>query len=75
MITIDIPGYKKLKLAHLVLDYNGTLACDGKMITGVKKCLTALAKPLKIHVITADTFGKAKAAPSAHPTARSAARR
>jgi hypothetical protein len=29
MIEIDIPGYKKLQLKNLVLDYNGTLACDG----------------------------------------------
>jgi P-type E1-E2 ATPase len=61
MITIDIPGHKKIKLSHLVLDYNGTVACDGKLIAGVKKCLTTLSQSLKIHVITADTFGKAKA--------------
>lgn len=60
MITIDIPGYKKLELAHLVLDYNGTLAVDGKRIPGVGTCLNALSKSLKIHVLTADTFGKAK---------------
>ena len=36
MIAIDIPGYKKIELAHLVLDYNGTLAIDGKLIDGVK---------------------------------------
>ena len=29
MITIKVPGYGVLKLAHLVLDYNGTLARDG----------------------------------------------
>ena len=32
---IEIPGFKRLFLANLVLDYNGTLACDGKVITGV----------------------------------------
>jgi len=26
MIEIDIPGYKKLQLKNLVLDYNGTLS-------------------------------------------------
>lgn len=60
MITIDIPGYKKLELAHLVLDYNGTLACDGKLVPGVKECLNTLAQSLQVHVITADTFGKAR---------------
>jgi hypothetical protein len=33
MLTIDIPGYKVLHLAHLVMDYNGTLAVDGKLVT------------------------------------------
>jgi hypothetical protein len=26
MISIDIPGFRKLELVHLVFDYNGTLA-------------------------------------------------
>lgn len=59
MITIDIPGYKTLKLAHLVMDYNGTMACDGELIVGVKEMLDALAGDIDIHVVTADTFGKA----------------
>jgi len=61
MIDIDIPGHKRLRLSHLVLDYNGTLACDGNLAEGVAERLTALAADLEIHVITADTFGKAKA--------------
>lgn len=59
MIEIDVPGYKKYQLEHLVLDYNGTLACDGYLVRGVKECLEKLAVDLEIHVITADTFGKA----------------
>jgi soluble P-type ATPase len=61
MIEYDIPGYKTLRLTHLVLDYNGTLAVDGQLIDGVRGCLTVLAKDLDIHVVTADTFGKVKA--------------
>ena len=60
MITIDIPGFRKLELSHLVLDYNGTLACDGKLIDGVNDRLAALSENLTIHVLTADTFGQAK---------------
>lgn len=60
MIEIVIPGYTTLKLAHLVLDYNGTLSCDGEMIAGVEACLNRLAEKLQIHVLTADTFGKAR---------------
>lgn len=59
MIRIEIPGHKELQLDHLVLDYNGTLACDGHLITGVKESLNALADNLQIHIVTADTFGKA----------------
>ena len=28
------PGFRKLELTHLVLDYNGTLAVDGKLLPG-----------------------------------------
>jgi soluble P-type ATPase len=56
MISIDIPGFGKLELAHLVLDYNGTLALDGKLLAGVAEALSGLAPSIRIHVITADTF-------------------
>jgi soluble P-type ATPase len=59
MIRIDIPGFKKLQLSHLVLDYNGTIACDGELLPGVKEGLIALADEIGIHVLTADTFGQA----------------
>ncbi|MDM8526293.1 ATPase P [Desulfococcaceae bacterium HSG8] len=59
MIETDIPGYRKIRIAHLVLDYNGTLACDGQVIPGVKECLRSLAEAIQIHVLTADTFGSA----------------
>ncbi len=62
MIEIAIPGSKSLRLEHLVMDYNGTLACDGALLPGVAKRLTALAASLTLHVVTADTFGKVIAA-------------
>ena len=58
MIIVDVPGYRTLEIKHLVLDYNGTLAVDGRLIGGVGECLKQLAADLEIHVITADTFGK-----------------
>ena len=61
MISVDIPGFRKLELAHLVLDYNGTLAFDGKLLPGVAEALSSLAPSIRIHVITADTFGLANA--------------
>jgi len=57
MITIDIPGFKNLRLAYLVLDYNGTLACDGRFLEGVPDRLEALSRQLGVHILTADTFG------------------
>ena len=61
MIIVDIPGYRRLELSHLVIDYNGTLAADGVLLAGVADTLGALATELAIHVITADTFGLAVA--------------
>ena len=60
MLEINIPGYRKLRLKHMVLDYNGTIACDGNLIVGVKENLIALADKLRVHVLTADTFGNAR---------------
>jgi soluble P-type ATPase len=60
MLEIDIPGYRMLRLAHLVLDYNGTLAHDGALIDGVKERLHALSDTLHLHIVTGDTFGKAR---------------
>jgi P-type E1-E2 ATPase len=62
MIEITIPGYRKLQLAHLVLDYNGTLACDGQLLPGVAERLNTLSEQVKIHVLTADTFGSVESA-------------
>jgi soluble P-type ATPase len=59
MISVEIPGYRSIQLAHLVMDYNGTLAVDGEIEPGVAPLLEKLAAHLKIHVVTADTFGLA----------------
>jgi peptide-methionine (S)-S-oxide reductase len=51
MIRINIPGFRDLQLIHLVLDYNGTLALDGKVLPGVGEALTALASRIEVHGI------------------------
>lgn len=58
MISLNIPGFKKLEIEHLVLDYNGTLALDGNLLPGVGKLLKELAEDVQIHVLTADTLGQ-----------------
>ena len=60
MIKVEIPGHGLLRLEHLVLDYNGTLAVDGEPLAGVTEALKDLAKSLEVHVLTADTFGKVR---------------
>jgi len=60
MIEIQIPGREVLRLSYLVSDYNGTLACDGKLIPGVAVLLKDLSTDLQVHVVTADTFGLAQ---------------
>ncbi len=57
MIDLDIPGFGRLRLAHLVADFNGTLAVDGILLPGVAARLRELSQTLSIHVVTADTVG------------------
>ena len=60
MIVIDIPGFRTLNLKHLVVDYNGTLAVDGRLLDGVESRLAALANELDLHVVTGNTYGDAR---------------
>lgn len=58
-MKIDIPGYKTLDLQYLILDYNGTIATDGKIPDTIRQRLHTLADELTIYVLTADTHGTA----------------
>ncbi len=60
MLEIEIPGFGLVRLEHMVTDFTGTLSVDGRLIPGVRKQLQTVSEFLKIHVLTADTFGKAK---------------
>jgi len=57
LLEIDIPGFKSLQIDNLVLDYNGTIACDGVVLPGVLDRIQSLTHQLDVHVITADTYG------------------
>ena len=61
MLEIDIPGFGMVQLEYLVSDFTGTLSVDGQLSPGVRDRLTRIAGFLTIHILTADTFGKAKA--------------
>jgi len=58
MIELNIPGRDNIRLAYLVLDVNGTLAKDGRLLEKVAKPLAGLRDRLTIHLLTADTYGK-----------------
>ncbi len=60
MITIDVPGFGKVEIRHLVSDFTGTLSEDGRLSDGVKERLNALAEKIAVHILTADTFGRAR---------------
>lgn len=62
MVEVSLPGSATLRLEHLVLDFNGTLACDGVLMAGVADRVGRLADLLRIHVLTGDTFGTARTA-------------
>ncbi len=61
-LTVELGLAPPLRLSHLVLDFNGTLARDGELLPGLRKRLVRLSRRLEVHVLTADTFGSARAA-------------
>ena len=60
MLKIDIPGFGLVRLEHLVSDFTGTLSVDGTLLPGVRGQLNEIAEFLKVHILTAATFGRAK---------------
>jgi P-type E1-E2 ATPase len=69
MLEVTVPDAGVLRLQHLVLDFNGTLACDGVLLAGVAERMSRLAQQLTVHVVTGDTFGSARSALAAAPCA------
>lgn len=60
MIAINIPGLGDINLNSAIIDYNGTLAFDGKLMKGLEEPLNALSELLEIHIVTGDGFGTVK---------------
>jgi soluble P-type ATPase len=60
MIRVDIPGSGPIEFEHFVTDFSGTLSEDGMLLPGVKDKLNELSGKLKVHVLTSDTFGRAR---------------
>ena len=57
MIVIEIPGREPLRIDHVVLDYNGTVAADGMLLEGVGERINRLKEQVCVYVLTADTYG------------------
>jgi P-type E1-E2 ATPase len=57
VIEVEIPGFLTYRFRNLVLDVNGTIAKDGKLIEGVAELLAELRTQIDIHLVTADTHG------------------
>ena len=59
MLKLEIPGRATIELESLLVDYNGTIAADGKVLPGVAERLAQLAQVVNVYVLTADTCGTA----------------
>jgi len=58
-IRVEMPASDPLVLTRLLLDFTGTLSCDGLLLPGVSQRLESLGQNLRVTVLTADTFGSA----------------
>jgi soluble P-type ATPase len=55
MLDLRVAGMNAV--SHLVLDFNGTMAADGRLLDGVADRVTRLARDVSVHVVTGNTFG------------------
>jgi soluble P-type ATPase len=60
MLELAIPGFKKISLANVVFDLNGTLAKDGLIAPSVVERLKKLQEKLEVLIATAGTHGHLK---------------
>ncbi len=60
MLYYNIPGRGKIEIENVVLDYNGTIAVDGKIVEEVKELIQKLKEHVNVYILTADTYGTVK---------------
>jgi P-type E1-E2 ATPase len=60
-LVVALPGGPPLELDHLLLDINGTLTRDGRLLDGVADAVAGLQNVVSIRLLSADTFGSAQA--------------
>lgn len=60
-MRLEIPGRETIEIKDVILDYNGTLAIDGKLIEGIAQKINRFSEWINFHVVTADTYGSVAA--------------
>jgi soluble P-type ATPase len=60
-IVVELPGAAPVELDHLLLDVNGTLTCDGRLLDGVADAIAGLRDAVSVRLLSADTCGTARA--------------
>jgi soluble P-type ATPase len=56
MIEIDIPGWGAIEVENIVLDMNGTIATDGRILPEAKERIETLSEIATIYILTADAY-------------------
>ncbi len=56
-MKMDVPGWGSLEVENIVIDLDGTLATDGKILPDVKEKIGALSQHAKIYILTANAQG------------------
>lgn len=60
-LVVELPAAAPVQLDHLLLDVNGTLTCDGRLVEGVADAIAGLRDAVSVRLLSADTFGTAQA--------------
>ncbi len=60
MLDLTIPGFGELRIKHILIEYDGTLAIEGSLIDGVYPHLIALSKQFELHILLNDTYHTAR---------------
>lgn len=58
-MDITIPGYGHFTIHNILLDYNGTIASDGKILP-ILDALEDLTAHFNVYILTGNTFGDAQ---------------
>ncbi len=58
-MKVQVPGRDDLVIENVVLDVNGTVALDGKLLEGVVDRIGRLRELTRVVIVTADTHGGA----------------